>query len=118
MSFENKEQEYLIYKPFISIIEIHQCLECIHLVKNKHKLDFIKVIKVKFTLEQAMKSKRVGENQSYTVSVVSALDGVGGQRHTPSALHPRKKHGTSFTGGCERAEGRSGRMRTVPASIK
>jgi len=25
--------------------------------------------------------------------------GVGGERHAPAALHPRKKHGTHFIGG-------------------
>jgi hypothetical protein len=65
-----------------------------------------------------MKAKRVEERYSSAVSVASTLDGVGGQRHIPSALHPGKKHGTSFTGGCESAEGRSGRMRMVPISIK
>jgi hypothetical protein len=79
---------------------------------------FCKGGKVKFTLEQAMKAKRVEERYSSTVSVASALDGVGGQRHTPSALHPRKKHGTSFTGSCANAEDQSGRVRTVPASLK
>jgi len=57
---------------------------------------FCKGEKVKFTLELAMKAKRVEERYSSTVSVSSALDGVGGQPHTPSALHPGKKHGYQF----------------------
>jgi hypothetical protein len=73
--------------------------------------------KVKFTLEQAIKAKRVEERYSSTVSVALALGGVGGQRHTPSTLDPGKKHGSSLTRGCVRAEGRSGRMRMVPVSI-
>jgi hypothetical protein len=79
--------------------------------------------KVNLTLEQTMKAKRVEERYSSTVSVASALDGVGGQRHTPSDLHPGRKLGTffffpaSFAGGCASAEGRSGRIRTVPVSI-
>ena len=83
-------------------------------------MGFCKGEKVKFTLEQAMMAKRVEERYSSTVSVASALDGVGGQRHTPSALHVHleKKYGTSFTGGCVSVEGQSGRMRTVPLSIK
>ena len=74
--------------------------------------------KLKFTLEQAMKAKRVEERYSSTVSVASALDGVCGQRHTPSALHPGKKRGTNFKGSCANAEGRSERTWTVPVSIK
>ena len=57
-------------------------------------MGFCKGEKVKFTLEQTMKAKRVEEKYSATVSVASALDGVGGQRHTPSAFHAGKKHGT------------------------
>jgi hypothetical protein len=44
--------------------------------------------KVKYTLEQAMKP------QSSTLSLTSALDGVGGQRHPPAALRPAKRPGT------------------------
>ena len=36
---------------------------------------------------------------SSTLSLTSALDGVGGQRHTPAALAPRKGNGTHCTGG-------------------
>jgi hypothetical protein len=34
-----------------------------------------------------------------TLSLTSALDGVGGQRHAPAALHPGKKPGTHCMGG-------------------
>jgi len=34
-----------------------------------------------------------------TLSLTSALDGVGGQRHAPAALHPEKRPGTYCTGG-------------------
>jgi len=34
-----------------------------------------------------------------TLSLTSALDGVGGQRHTLAALTPEKKPGIHFTGG-------------------
>ena len=81
-------------------------------------MGFCKGEKAKFTPEQAMMAKRVEDRYSSTVSVASALDGVGCQRHTPSALHPAKKHGTNFTGGCASTEGRSGRMRMVPVSIE
>ena len=36
---------------------------------------------------------------SYTLSLTSAVDGVGGQRHAPAVLPPRKRFGTHFTGG-------------------
>ena len=35
---------------------------------------------------------------SFTLSFTSALDGVGGQHHTPAALH-LKRHGTHCVGG-------------------
>jgi hypothetical protein len=36
---------------------------------------------------------------SSTLSLTSALDGVGGQRHAPAALSPRKRPCTHRTGG-------------------
>jgi hypothetical protein len=36
---------------------------------------------------------------SYTLSLTSVLDGVGGQRHGPAALPPRKRPGTHCIGG-------------------
>ena len=36
---------------------------------------------------------------SSTLSLTSALDGVGGQRHAPAALPPGKRLGTPCTGG-------------------
>jgi hypothetical protein len=36
---------------------------------------------------------------SSTFSLTSALDGVGGQRHAPCALHPGKRPGTQCVGG-------------------
>jgi hypothetical protein len=59
---------------------------------------FVKV-KIKFTLEQATKAKRGSYNP--TLSVTTALDGVGGQRRAPVALPPGKT----------RPQGRSGRVR-------
>jgi hypothetical protein len=41
------------------------------------------MVNVKFTLEQAMKAQRES-----TLSLTSALDGVGGQCHAPAALPP------------------------------
>jgi len=37
---------------------------------------------------------------SCTISLTSALDGVGGQRHAPAALSPGTRPGTHCTGGC------------------
>jgi hypothetical protein len=53
--------------------------------------------KVKFTLEQATKAQRGSRGKA--LSLISALDGVGGQRHAPAALPPGKKPGTHFIGG-------------------
>ena len=36
---------------------------------------------------------------SSTLSLTSALDGVGGQRHAPNTLLPEEKLGTHFIGG-------------------
>ena len=46
-------------------------------------------VMVKFTLAQAKKA-RGGVAASSTLSLTSALEGVGGQRHTPAALPPGK----------------------------
>jgi hypothetical protein len=43
--------------------------------------------KVKFTLEQATKVRRGGKMCSSTLSLTSALDGVGGQCHVRSVSH-------------------------------
>jgi hypothetical protein len=39
------------------------------------------------TIEQATKPRRE-QRYTYTLSLTSALDGVGGQRHAPIALPP------------------------------
>ena len=36
---------------------------------------------------------------SYTLSLISALDGVGGQSHDPGALSAGNKPSSPFTGG-------------------
>ena len=33
-------------------------------------------------------------------SLISALEGLGGQRHGPAALLPNNRYVTNFTGGC------------------
>jgi hypothetical protein len=42
-------------------------------------------VKVKYTLEQTTKAQR-----GSTLSLTSAIDGVGVQRHAPAALPPGK----------------------------
>jgi len=44
------------------------------------------LLKVKFTPEQATKAQRGEQRYSSTLSLTSALDGVGGQRHAPVVL--------------------------------
>jgi hypothetical protein len=51
----------------------------------------------KFTIEQAMKPQR--RNRGIALSLTSALDGVGGQRHALAALPPGKRPGTHCIGG-------------------
>ena len=52
---------------------------------------------------------------SSTLSLTSALDGVGGQRHAPAALPPETPR-THCTGGWVRPRGRSGRVRETSPS--
>ena len=49
-----------------------------------------KNVKVKVTLEQAMKAQRWSMRYSSTLSLTSALDGVGSQRHAPARFALRK----------------------------
>jgi hypothetical protein len=53
---------------------------------------------IKITLEQATKVQR-GSKGISTLSLTSALEGVDGQRHAPTALPPVKRPGTHCTGG-------------------
>ena len=57
------------------------------------------MLKIKFTLEQTMKALKVEYRFSSTLSLTSALDGVGGQHHAPAAL-PLEGPGTHCTVGC------------------
>ena len=54
--------------------------------------------KVNFTPEQATKAQRGSRGYSSTLSLTSALDGVGGQRHALPAL-PLERPGANCTGG-------------------
>jgi len=63
-------------------------------------------LKVKFTLEQATKAHR---GSSFTLSLTSALDGVGGQRHAPAGLPSGKTQYTLYTR-LSIPQGRSGQV--------
>ena len=54
-------------------------------------------------------------NYSCILSLTSALDG-GGQRHSPAALPPRKRHGTHCTGDWVNPQGCSGRVWKISLS--
>ena len=58
-------------------------------------LKVIRKVKVEFTLEQTTKAQK---GYSSTLSLTSALDGVGGQR-TPRPLYPQERPGTHSIGG-------------------
>jgi len=45
-------------------------------------------IKVTYTLEEATNAQRGEQRYSFTLSLTSALDGVGGQRHAPGRFTP------------------------------
>jgi len=49
---------------------------------------------------------------SFTLSLSSALDGVGGRRHAPAALPPGKTRYTMYRG-LGGSQGRSGRVRKM-----
>jgi len=69
-------------------------------------------VKVKFTLEQATKAHRGSRSIALLYSLTSALDGVGGQRHTPAALSPGKTRYPLYKR-LGRSQGRPGRMRSI-----
>jgi hypothetical protein len=54
-------------------------------------------VKVKFTLQQAMKAQMGSKGIPLAPSLTSAL---GGERHASAVLPPGKKPSTDFTGGC------------------
>jgi hypothetical protein len=51
----------------------------------------LKIIKVKFILEQATKSQRGKYRYRSILYLTTVLDGVGGQRHALAALSPGKE---------------------------
>jgi hypothetical protein len=53
--------------------------------------------KVKFRSIKGHEGPEGEYRYSYTLSLTSALDGVGGQRHVP-AVYPRERPGTHCTG--------------------
>jgi hypothetical protein len=69
-------------------------------------------VKVKFTLEQAKKTRGGEKRYSSTLSLTSALDGVGGKRHASAALPSGKTQYPIYrrVGG---SRDRSGRVRKI-----
>jgi hypothetical protein len=58
-----------------------------------------KTLKAQSTLQQDMKAERVRRVIfSFTLSLTSALDGVGGQPHAPAAITPGEETRTHCTG--------------------
>jgi len=77
-------------------------------------------VKVKVALEKAIKAQR-----GSTLSLTSALNGVGGQRHVPAALTPGKETWYPLYMRLGRPQDRSGRVRNTshppgfdPRSVK
>jgi hypothetical protein len=63
--------------------------------------DFPRTNLPKFTLEQAVKARRGGERievNDSTLSLTSALDGIGWSTPRPATLLPEKRPGTHCTG--------------------
>jgi hypothetical protein len=69
-------------------------------------------VNVKVTLEQATKAQRGEYRYSSTLSITSALGGVGSQRQAPAALPPRMTRYPLYRrlGG---TQGRSGQVRKI-----
>jgi len=65
---------------------------------------------MKFTLEEAMKAPEGEFRYSSVLSLTSALDMVGGQRHAPVAVLPGKRPVTLSTGVRVGPQGRSVRV--------
>jgi len=74
-----------------------------------HGQNHIKLV-VKFTLEEATKVQR--GCRGISLSLTSALDGVGGQRHIPTVLPPEKTRYPLYRGLGE-LRGRSGKVRKI-----
>ena len=76
-------------------------------------------VKVIFALEEATKTQGGEKSYSSALSLTTALDGVGGQRHAPAALPPEKTRYSLYRrlGG---PQGRSGRVRIIspPTGIR
>ena len=70
------------------------------------------IIKVNFTLEQATKAQRVSRGIALLLLKPRRLMGVGGQRHTPAVLPPRKTRYPLYRRLGE-PQGRSGGVRKI-----
>jgi len=108
-------QKKLTAKGVLNIFlrkETHNQLKLIHyswMNRNKKKLYiYIYIYKVKFILELVTKAHR-GTEVIVLFSLTSTLDGVGGHRHGPAALLPRKNLYPLY----RRLSGPQGRSRRV-----
>jgi hypothetical protein len=80
-----------------------------HLQQCACKITKVK-LKVNFTLEQATKSQRGKKMYRSTLSLTSALERVGGQRHAPATSPPVKTRYTLY-GRLGGPQSRSGQVR-------
>jgi len=62
---------------------------------------------VKFNPEYIMKAQKLSKMYSYTISLTSALIGVGGQGDAPTALPPGERAGSHCVVGRVDSQGRS-----------
>ena len=93
-----------------SPIHLYSFMACVGITLPFTFLSYIGLyLRVKFTLEDATKAQKMYNS---VLSLTSALDGVGGQRHAPSALSPGKTRKPLYRrlGG---PQGRSGRVRKI-----
>jgi hypothetical protein len=87
---------------------VRSALECLLYRSNKGKVH-------RGTGQEGPKPEEI---YRFTLSLTSALDGVGGQRLAPAPVPPGKRPGTQRTGGCRRlSTGRDARGKPRPLWI-
>jgi len=75
---------------------VQVCLEALSALFFGTFVTTYRTIRIKFTLEQAIKAQRWNRGRA---SLTSVLDGVGGQCHAPAAVPLENRPGTHCTGG-------------------
>ena len=78
-----------------------RCPRLYHTVQLHFQYNHIRHKKVKFHLVIHHEGTSRGKRFSATLSLTSALDGAGGQRHDLAVFPAEKKLGTHFAGGFE-----------------